>query len=101
MIYWAILDNSLPDRLGYIPHFLDPSDPRPAAEQFDDNYIGGWRPMKGFTLERDGMRLQYPDDPDMMPWAVAHFRDETIWVYPYSWVMVVGKDGKFEVSRMD
>ena len=53
---WIILDPSInSEHLGLLPMMLDPSDPRPAREQFDENYQhgGGWRPFNGFTLHDD------------------------------------------------
>jgi hypothetical protein len=90
-----------PDELGLIPSFLDSTDPRPAAVQFNENYQhgGGWRPMKDFTLKN--LTLKYPGDPPMQPVYGLRFRDEMILIYPYGFVAVVQKDGAFEAARMD
>jgi hypothetical protein len=91
------------DMLGLIPLWLDVSDPRPAAEQLNANYQhgGGWRPFSGFTFNPESRTLYYPGDPPMKPLAEAPFRDETIFFYPHSWIMILQKDGTFEISRMD
>jgi hypothetical protein len=91
------------DFLGFIPQFLSPADPRPAAEQLDANYQhgGGWRPMTGWTFDPLTNRLSYPGDPPLTPAAVGYLRDEVILVYPHAWVLILQKDGSFEVSRMD
>jgi hypothetical protein len=87
--------------LGYIPGFLDETDPRPAREQIDTNYAqgGGWRPTQGF--ERTLQGLKYPGDPPMALIAVTALRDELIEFYDCQWLLILQPDGSFEVSRMD
>lgn len=99
---WTILHPRITiDALGYIPAFLSEDDPRPAREQFTENYVwGGWRPFEGFGLLEDGS-LKYPGDPAYPPLASRKFRGETIILYPHSWVMVKQAEGSWEVSRMD
>ena len=89
----------LVEALGFIPGFLDEDDPRLAAEQFNENYIGGWRPQEGFKLT--GKTLTYPGDPPMQPICVMLFHDEEIYLYPYSYILIKKKDGSFEICRMD
>lgn len=86
---------------GYIPTFLSLDDPRSAIEQFNDNYVSGWNRFDDFTLDKETLALSYPDDPDMYPIDKMRFRDETIAIYPHSWVMVLKADGTHEVCRMD
>ncbi len=86
--------------LGYIPTFLSNNDPRPAREQFDENYISGWQPFEGFKMAPNG-DLLYPDDPPTKLLAVGQLRHERIHVYEHAWVAVVQPDGTFEVTRMD
>lgn len=105
MIWHLVHPHMTLEHLGLIPSFVSEDDPRPAAEQFDERYkFGGWRPMDGFKLRRDGSpqnwTLTYPGDPALPVLAYAHLRDEIILFFPYSWVAVVSADG-FEVSRMD
>jgi hypothetical protein len=89
-----------PDDLGFIPTFIDESDPRPAREQFDERYVyGGWRPQEGFT--NDEATLFYPDDPPLKPLACFALREEMIFVYPHAYVAIFQPDGSFECSRMD
>ena len=40
---------------GFIPSFLHADDPRPAAEQFNERYPGGWQNFPGLTFNRDGV----------------------------------------------
>lgn len=88
--------------LGYIPDLVSEDDPRPARQQFHDNYShgGGWDPFKGFTKDADG-QITYPGDPPLRPLFLAMLRDEEITVYPHAWVMITQPDGSWEISRMD
>ena len=86
---------------GFIPAFLDGDDPRPAAEQFNERYIGGWNPFEGFTLDLDDGVLSYPGDPPMKAVSAILFRDEWIILFPYSWVLIIQQDKSWQVSRMD
>lgn len=98
---WTLMHKGMTaEHLGLIPSFLDRDDPRPAKEQFNENYIAGWRPFKGFT-KGDNHELQYPGDNPLKPVAVTHLRDEVIILYPYSWVAIFQPDGSFEACRMD
>lgn len=94
-----------PCDLGMIPDFLSLDDPRPAREQFNENYAhgGGWRPygQGKWKLNSDGYALRYPGDPLFRPLAIAQFRDEVILFYDCALVCIMQKDGSFEVSRMD
>lgn len=105
MIWNLTHPNMTPEHLGFIPSFVNEADPRSAIEQFNENYqFGGWKPVGGFELRRDGApknwTLTYPGDPALPVLAYAHLRDEIILFFPHSWVAVVSGDG-FEVSRMD
>lgn len=103
MIEWELLHPQMRlEDLGYLPGFLDPNDPRPAAQQFNANYIhGGWQPFQGkFTLRGDNS-LEYPGDPRVHPIAQVWLRDELILLYPSDWVAIVQPDRSFEVCRMD
>jgi len=87
---------------GIIPTFLDENDPRSAKEQFDAKYISGWSPFPGFKLNKDTMVLSYPGDPPLKMVSIMFFRGETIVMYPYSWVMILGDgDDGWEICRMD
>jgi hypothetical protein len=89
-----------PEMLGIIPSFLNPDDPRPAAEQFHEHYIGGWRNMPGFTILPNG-NLSYPGDPPTQLLAETRLRDEIIRVYDHSWVCIIQPNGSYEICRMD
>jgi hypothetical protein len=90
------------EAVGILPHWLDEDDPRPAREQLDQNYRhgGGWQPFIGFKLQKDGS-LKYPGDPAMKPLAMMKLHDEVIMVFPHAWVMILQKNGSFEICRMD
>jgi hypothetical protein len=86
--------------LGYIPFFLNVKDARPAKEQFNSKYIGGWRPFEGYKVLA-GRVLKYPDDPPLRPAVKIWFRKELIIVYPSAWVMIEQPDGSQEIAHMD
>jgi hypothetical protein len=89
------------DAWGFIPSFLNEHDPLSAREQFKKNYIGGWNPFPGFKFDKEARTLAYPGDPIMHMIDEMPFRDETIMLFPHSWVVVMQKDGTWEASRMD
>lgn len=100
MIAFDILHPQATDEtLGYVPLFLSENDPRPAAEQFAENYIGGWRPFKGFKVQHRS--IQYPGDPPRPLIAEAKLRNETIRFYLGAWVSITQPDGSVEISHMD
>ena len=90
------------ETIGMIMLWLDEEDPRTAREQLDANYQhgGGWRPFDGFTLQKDGS-IKYPGDAALKPRAGIIFRKELILFFPFAWVMILQKDGSFEICRMD
>jgi hypothetical protein len=90
-----------PEDWGVIPTFLDHTDPRPAAEQFDAKYIGGWNPFEGFTFDVATSTLRYPGDPPMQPISAIKFGDELIILFPSAWVLILQFDLTWQISRMD
>lgn len=86
---------------GFIPSFLHEDDPRSVREQFNERYISGWQPFKGFKLNPDNMMLSYPGDPPMEPISMMTFRNEVIYMYPHAWVLVMQHDKTWEACRMD
>ena len=89
------------EMLGYIPTFLNETDPRPAREQFAANYAyGGWTKFEGFTMLSNG-NLSYPEDPETRLLAETRLRDEVIRVYESAWVAIVQPDGRYEIARLD
>jgi len=90
-----------PDLWGFIPTFLDEGDPRPAKDQFDDHYLGGFNHFDGFTLDPMTYRLSYPGDPPMKPLSVLMFRNERLIMYDFSWVVIMQPDRTWQVARMD
>lgn len=88
--------------LGYVPYFLAYADPRPAREQIAENYQhgGGWRPIKGYTVDQDA-RLCFPGDSPIPPIAVGVLRDEVLVIYRHALVLIAQKDETFEVGRID
>ena len=103
IMVWSLMNSGTIDDVGLIANFVSDDNPDPAAKQFDDNYQhgGGWRPFKGHKFDPMTLELSYPGDPPMEPVATTNLRDEIIYVYPYAWVLILQKDGSFEVSRMD
>lgn len=90
-----------PEDWGIIPTFLDDQDPRPAAEQFNENYIAGWNPFNGFTFDHSNLTLSYPGDPVYHVISTISFRDELILLFPSAWVVIVQPDDSWQVARMD
>lgn len=88
------------DAVGFIPGFVSELDERPAREQINENYCGGWNGQKGFTMDAD-RRLHFPEDPPLVPLAFMELRDETIIVYLYGYTAIVQPDKSFEVARLD
>lgn len=89
---------------GYIPYFLSENDPRPAREQIDEAYVGGWHSFKGHTLKYDdggNAFLEYPEDPPTLEVARAQLRDETLILFQHSWLAIVQPDGSYEIARID
>ena len=89
--------------LGFLPSFLSEKDPRPAAEQIHANYThgGGWNPQSGFIFRPETLMLLYPGDPPMLPRAASKLRDQMIYFYDYSYVLILEPDGKWECARVD
>lgn len=103
MTRWELLHPQMThDMLGYIPDWLDESDPDKARDQIDKNYRhgGGWFPMKGFT-HQSNYELAYPGDPLLKPLALAKFRHEVVVFYPHSIVGIFQPDGSFDAARID
>lgn len=99
---WTMIDHRYDDGvLGYVPLFLNTSDPAPAKEQFEKNYIGGWFPLMGWKFDPITRKLTYPGDQELKPIAETKLRDETILMYPSAWVMILQPNGNYEVSRLD
>lgn len=94
---WDIFDIA-----GFIPDFLDESDERSAKEQIHSSYAhgGGWNSFSGFELKDDNF-IKYPGDPALPPLAYAKLRDETIYIYPHAWVLILQPNGSFEIARID
>jgi hypothetical protein len=90
-----------PEDWGLITGFLDPVDPRPAAEQFNEKYIAGWHPFEGFTFDPKEGTLTYPGDPPYKVISAIKFGDELILLFPHGWVLILQEDGTWQVSRMD
>ena len=101
VIFQPIHPQFTQDMAGFLPYIFDEDDPRPAKEQANENYVAGWNPFNGFTLDDLSGELTYPGDPPMLPLAVAALRSEHIYLYPHAWVLIKQPDKSYEVSRMD
>lgn len=91
--------------LGFLPMFLNDSNPKDAVTQLNDSYAhgGGWHDFKGFELIKQGDRyaLAYPGDPPMRELARTKLRNELVVLFEASWVAVIQPDETFRVARMD
>jgi hypothetical protein len=90
-----------PEDWGIIPSFLNEDDPRSAKEQIHSHYMGGWNAFQGFTFDPEKLTLKYPDDPLLEPLSALLFRNETLLIYQSAWVVILQKDGSWEVARLD
>lgn len=90
-----------PEYWGLIPSFLNEEDKRPVKEQFAEHYISGWKHFDGFKFDEKNQTLSYHGDPPMKAIGIIWFHDETIILFPHAWVLILQKNGKWEVCRMD
>lgn len=88
------------DLVGFLPDIISPEDPRPAAVQIAENYVGGWRPLPDCTLRADNS-FSYPGDPISRPLCSATLREELIVLYRYGFLAIIQPDRSFEISRVD
>ena len=91
------------DVVGQIKYFAHENDKRPLKYQFNERYChgGGWNNIDGFMFDKEDLSLSYPGDPKLYPLVCGEFRDQKVYIYPYSLVLILDPDGSFEVSRMD
>ena len=114
MLNWEATEHGLAqgvtmEWMGFIPTFINAADPRPAAEQIDEQYQhgGGWRPLKGWEMNTANGVITYPGgDPPLTPLFKAEHvlendKKETLYFYDSAWTGIVQEDGSFEVSRLD
>ena len=92
-----------PEMLGLMPSFLDDRDLRSAREQINANYAhgGGWFAIEGFHYDKLSGLLEYEGDPPYKPLAMSRLRDEVLIFYEYQLLMVLQKNGSYEVTRID
>lgn len=88
--------------IGFIPTFVHARSDGRAHEQIEAFYQSGWRPIKGFTLTHDTLRLKYSGDPDLRPlaWAILP-NNEAIIVYGHAFTAIVQPSLTFDVARLD
>lgn len=108
MIYWAVVPGRSPSCLGFLPEIVRSDDPRPAKEQFNERYQGGWRIFTGASLDLDNMepvtrlpKLVYPGDPPLDLIAMGIREDELVLLFPCSWVAILQSDRSYEIARID
>lgn len=93
------------ERAGFIPNMLDWNSDRKLREQLDAGYQhgGGWHPTTvPFHFDPKTKALSYPGDPDFLPYLeVRTTSGERMFVYPGSWVLLLQRDGSYEIARMD
>lgn len=90
--------------LGFLWDILIPEDERKVKDQLNDRYAhgGGYRPFKGFKLDRMTMTLHYPGDPPFKPAAMTTIGDEQVFFYPSgAWLLILQPNGDYEVTRVD
>jgi len=100
MIAWTLTHaRATMEMLGHIPDFFSDTDPRPAREQLEVRYGGGWHSIPGCFFSDKA--LCYPDDNPMPLLAEAKLHDETLRFYGDGWLAIIQSDSSFEVSRID
>lgn len=102
MIWIAKHPRMTTEALGYLPEFLNETDPRSAREQIHSNYShgGGWHSFKGHVMLPNG-NLSYPGDPPTRLLAETRLRHEIIRFYEHDWVAIVQPDGSYDIARID
>jgi len=96
-----------PDDWDFFPQLLDESDPRPAADQINERYVGGWnsRMRFGVTCEPGTMTLRYTDDRagevTISPMSVMTFRHETLALFQSHYVVIMQPDESWDIARLD
>lgn len=86
---------------GYILDFLDINDPRPAREQFNERYQGGWLPIPVGRFDRERMVFTYPGDPPFAVLSTVVFRNELLHLLQSDFVIIEQADGSYEIARLD
>src|SRR5215471_18636731 len=86
---------------GFIPEMLNEADPRPAREQLDAR--NGWLPLHNPDMRFDPERrlFTYPGDPPLRAISSLRFRNELLFLFPASVILIWQPDGTWEVARMD
>jgi len=85
--------------LGFLALALSTADPRPAREQFDETF--GWTPRDVHFDPKNRALFPPPGQPVMYPIAGTSLREEMIYAYEGSWVVVAQPDGSYEAARLD
>ena len=88
---------------GDLRFFANENSDTPLNKQINKAYSfgGGWNPLNGFEFNQETKGIKYPGDPELLPLAVATFKEQQVYLYHYSWVAIVNPDKSFEVSRVD
>jgi hypothetical protein len=96
------------EMLGYLPCWLDPTEPAGAVEQFDRHYrkFGGWRESTGWAMIGEGQQCRlkpvaYPTDPERPLLAKMQLRDETVLFFHGGYTGVQRPDGSLSIARLD
>ena len=88
---------------GILPFWIDPSDDRWAAEQFEEQYPFWTGQMRNYpgTINARGTK-SYPGDPDDEPIMKIDLGREVIYIYLRSMVGIVETEtGNTLITRMD
>jgi hypothetical protein len=90
---------------GDLQYMLDDEDPAPAVEQFNQRSAAGWRSRRSrWTNDGAGEAITsrtFSRNERLTPIARARLRDETILLYPMSWVLIEQPNGEWDIARMD
>lgn len=107
MEIWEMLTpEAIPLLMGesLLTHIIRSSDPRPVVDQVNDRYShgGGWRKFEGFKWDREAMTIEYPEDPVYHAAARCEVSPtETVYVFPFAWVLIDRGGDDWEIARLD
>lgn len=74
-------------------------------DRIKSRYLYAWAPIKGFTIDGDGV-MHYPGDPPLYPLLYIEQDNgkeiDYLWFYNHDWISIFNRETmKYETSRID